>query len=199
MLFSPINALPVLALCALGSARALKRDTTKVSLYAYGGQTNGAPVFYDNGLAYIGFGAADSTDTTATNITFTVDSNDNTTPWYITANSTSSSTNSTVISGSPMFYINPSEGAFEQAGFVTNSSDLPTGASTAGFSFFGTSVAYAKSDSDYELMFSAVDTNTTGVWALYWNSDGSVHDGATPITLKTTAPPSVLTSTTETS
>lgn len=136
-------------------------------------------------MAYIGFEGFDSSQ--STNITFIEDPDDDTVPWYIAANSTDS--NSTApFTGNPMFYIVPTTNAFQQAGFVANSSDAPTGAVTTGFTWFGANVAYAASESDYEMMFWAVDTNTTDLWALYWNSNGTTVDNAIPITLKSTSP-----------
>ncbi|RDW79787.1 hypothetical protein BP6252_04425 [Coleophoma cylindrospora] len=188
MLFTT-SLVPVLALCGLVSARTVEKRTSRtVSLYAYGGATNGAPVFYDNGMAYIGWQPESSTDTTATNITFTVDSSDTTVPWTIAANRTGQSNTTSPFSGSPMLYIVPTSGAFEQAGFVTNSSSAPTGAVTTGFAWFGTSVAYAASETDYQLMFTAVETGTDNLWKLYWNVNGTRYANSTAVTLKSTPP-----------
>lgn len=47
-------ALPLLALCGLAAAANSKRATTgEVTLFAYGGNTNGAPVFYQNGIFHL--------------------------------------------------------------------------------------------------------------------------------------------------
>jgi hypothetical protein len=58
MLFDVAKALSLLALCGLSSANSMswnrRRDvkSSGISLYAYGGETNGAPVFYDNGRSF---------------------------------------------------------------------------------------------------------------------------------------------------
>jgi hypothetical protein len=49
-------------------------------------------------------------------------------------------------------------------------------------------MAYAASESDYELLFWAAAINDTGVWGLYWNAGGTILDGAFPVVLKN-APP----------
>ena len=52
-------------------------------------------------------------------------------------------------------------------------------------------VRYAASESDYEMMFYASATNTSGVYALYWNAVASTDDivnGSFPVVVKTTAP-----------
>ena len=51
MLFSYSTAASLLALCSFSDALAFKhkRDTSDVTVYAYGSEANGAPVFYVNG------------------------------------------------------------------------------------------------------------------------------------------------------
>lgn len=141
-------------------------------------------------MAYIGYKPASSNDSTATNVTFTVDPSDTAVAWTITANRTGQVNTTSPFTGSPMFYIVPSSGSFEQAGFVANTTNAPTGAATTGFAWFGTSVAYAASDSDYELSFSAVDTGIENLWKLYWNSDGTQYENSTAVILKKTPPTS---------
>jgi hypothetical protein len=87
-------------------------------------------------------------------------------------------------------YIVPTDDSFTQVGFASsNSSSLPTGAVTTGFAFFGTSVAYAESDSNYELMFWGNTTTTDGVYALYWNAGSSSAPTASfAVTVKITPP-----------
>ncbi|TVY46607.1 hypothetical protein LOCC1_G001842 [Lachnellula occidentalis] len=187
MLFTSFAAL--LALAGLSNAATIqstKRDTTSTTLFAYGSNTNGAPVFYADGLAYIGQTGLTSFNGTQTNITFAVDLTSTTTPWPITANSTSVTFNETLD-----LYIVPTNGSFTQVGFATNTS-VPTGGVTTGFGWYGKSVAYAASESDYQLRFWAANTTTTGVYALYWNDNTAVTepiDGAFPVAIKSTPPP----------
>ncbi|TVY29639.1 hypothetical protein LHYA1_G001017 [Lachnellula hyalina] len=186
MLFTSFTAL--LALAGLSSAATTKRATVSTTLFAYGAGTNGAPVFYSDGLAYIGQTGFASPNGTQTNITFAIDRTSTTTPWPITANSTSVTFNSTLD-----LYIVPTNGTFTQVGFAANSS-VPTGGVTTGFGWYGKSVAYAASDSDYQLRFWATNTTTTGIYALYWNDNTATSDtpeGAFPVAIKSTPPPTV--------
>ena len=204
MLFSYTTAAYLLALCGLSNAAAFKhrRDTlSDITVYAYGTESNGDPVFYANGkfcrlffeffcliwelgLAYIGQQSPGWSGTT-TNITFTSDSEDTSVPWTIAANSTSVSFNETY-----EMYIVPTSGSFTQVGFTSTSSNssLPSGAVTTGFGWFGTSVAYVANASDYELMFWAASTNVTGIYALYWDAFGTPTNGSFPVALKSTPP-----------
>jgi hypothetical protein len=94
-------------------------------------------------------------------------------------------------------YIVPTTNSFQQVGFVdlngdsNSSSSAPDGATTTGFKWYGTTVAYTTEDSQYEMQFWAVTTNITGLYTLHWNSNGSLHDNATPVTVKSTPPNNV--------
>lgn len=184
MFFQYSTAASFLALCSLPNALAFnhKRDTTTTSLYAYGSEADGAPVFYSNGLAYIGL-QAPTWSGTSTNITFNTDSSNTTAPWTIDANSTTVSFNKTL-----ELYIVPTTSSYTQVGFVSTTGTAPTGAVTTGFAFFGTQVAYAASESNYELLFWATSTNETGIYGLYWNAAGSPTNGSFPVVIKTTPP-----------
>jgi hypothetical protein len=125
-----------------------------------------------------------SNSSVTTPITFTVDADDTTVAWTIQPNSSAVSFNST-----KSMYIVATTGSYAAVGFADSTDTLPTGAVTTGFAFFGTSVAYAASESDYEMMFWASNSSTSGVYALYWNAAAtSLPDGAFPVTVKTTAP-----------
>lgn len=88
-------------------------------------------------------------------------------------------------------YIVPTTGSFAQAGFVSASdnSSAPDGAVTTGFTWYGSTVAYAASDSDYQSMFWANVTEDPSVWELIWNAASTdLPTGSFPVTLKKTAP-----------
>ncbi|TVY78420.1 hypothetical protein LSUE1_G003710 [Lachnellula suecica] len=181
MLFASFATL--LALSGVSSAASFsKRDTVTTTLFGYGSGTNGAPVFYADGLAYIGQTGFSTSNGTQTNITFTADTTSTTTAWPIAANSSTVTFNETL-----NFYIIPTNGSFAQAGFSTDA-NLPSGAVNTGFTWFGTAVAYAQSDSNYELMFWAANTTEDGIYGLYWNQAGTPLDGAFPVTLKVSPP-----------
>jgi hypothetical protein len=113
------------------------------------------------GLAYIGL-QAPTWSGISTNITFVTDPSDDTVAWTISADSTTVSFNETL-----ELYIVPTNTSYTQVGFVSTTATAPTGAVTTGFAWFGTQVAYAASESDYELMFWATSTNETGIYGLY--------------------------------
>ncbi|KAA8899146.1 hypothetical protein FN846DRAFT_1023349 [Sphaerosporella brunnea] len=189
MLFNLNTAVSLLALGAFASAATLehKRDAaTGTSLYAYGTNVSGINVFYGDGLAYTGTTIPDWINV-ASNVTFNFDSTDTKVPWTITSNT------STAITGSQLYVI-PTSGKFQQVGFVASNGTAPTGAATSGFTWFGTMLAYSESSSNMEMKFWASPTNTSGVWALMWNADGTTDGTSVPVVLKRT-PPTVLTRT----
>ncbi|KAH6674327.1 hypothetical protein B0J14DRAFT_589746 [Halenospora varia] len=185
MLFQASSILSLLALTGVLSAASIRpqkrTSVSDISLWGYGAYSNGAKIFYSEGLAYIGLTGLDDVTGVQTNITFTEDPNDTTVPWTITANSSTVTFNETLY-----MYIVPDSGNMTQVGFAANGS-VPDGGVTTGFAWFGKNVAYAASESDYEMMFWGLNTTTEGVFGLYWNG-GSLLDGAFPVTVKSTAP-----------
>jgi hypothetical protein len=207
-MFFHFTTVALVASCALSNAATLKhkRTTDSVTLYAYGGIANGAEVFYIDskslntglanvlnhykiGLAYIGQVSTPSWASVATNISFTVDPASTTTAWTIAPNATNSSSNVTFNSTLSMYIVTTTED-FQQVGFTSTSDALPTGATTIGFTFMGTSAVYVASESDYQMRFWASTTNVTDLYALYWNGGGNATtpNGSFPVVLKTTAP-----------
>lgn len=85
------------------------------------------------------------------------------------------------------FYIVTTSGAYKQAGFVEANSSLPSGAVKTGFMKYGAYVMYLDDDTMLS-EFWAQETNTTGLWALKWNVDGSSQTDSVPVALKTLAP-----------
>lgn len=123
----------------------------------------------------------------SSNVTFTIDSSNPTaSPWYVAANDTDSNSTSK-ISGNPMFYIVTTSNSFEQAGFATNSSAVPTGGATTGFTWFGKAIAMV-TDNEYQSSFWAVNTSVSGLWSLYWGTNVTGSDDVFPVVLKNTAP-----------
>jgi hypothetical protein len=88
-------------------------------------------------------------------------------------------------------YIITTSGSFSQVGFLSTNDTASAGQTTSGFTFFGTSVAYAANDSDYQMKFWATSTNTTGVWKLMWNANGNLESNSVPVVLKSTPPVSL--------
>jgi hypothetical protein len=89
-------------------------------------------------------------------------------------------------------YVITTSGSFSQVGFLSSNGTAPTGAVTSGFNFFGTNVAYAASNTDYQMQFWATSTNTTGLWQLMWNANGQSEANSVPVALKSTPPVTVI-------
>ncbi|KAJ9156042.1 hypothetical protein NKR23_g1013 [Pleurostoma richardsiae] len=176
MWFGAVTCL--LSLVTLGDAAAkpkLMERAESVKIYAYGTGIAGLPVNLGaDGKAYIS-----KPSDNVTSITWDIDPTGSL-PWNLT-----STDNSTLAASS--FYIITESGAFEPAGFVDTNSTLPSGAATTGFITYGPYVMYL-SGNTYVSEFWAKTTNTTGLWTLMWNQDGTDEADSEPITLKTTAP-----------
>jgi len=155
---------------------------TNITLHAYGGEANGAPVFYGDGLAYIGNTLPTSWPGPLSSITFTSESRSTTTPWNITFAENVPDSSITY----SMYIVSTSTSA-SQVGFAPSNEEVPAGGTMIGFTWFGKEVAYATS-SKLKMQFWASATNTTGVWALYWNENAASFDDAFPVTLKSIAP-----------
>ncbi|KAH8790378.1 hypothetical protein F5882DRAFT_460885 [Hyaloscypha sp. PMI_1271] len=172
--------LPLLLSAALTSAKphpfiTRRTTTTDTTIYAYGTNISGLPLVYGNsdGLAYIA-------DNTSLPSTFSAITWDITTATSTTWNATTSNSSSV---GS--FFITPTS-SFAAAGF-TSSNNTTSSIVTTGFSLFGEQVVFVNG-STYESQFWASSTDTDGVYALYWNSDGIEESGSVPVVLKTIAP-----------
>ncbi|KAL1889966.1 hypothetical protein Sste5346_008544 [Sporothrix stenoceras] len=170
-----------------------KRTTETVQLYAYGTNISGLPIYAgSDNLAYL---ATRDAATNLTAITWTIDTT-GVDAWTVTANSTSTSTNATssLTSGSSFYIINSSDSSdsFVQAGFVSDASSAPTGATTTGFVTYGSYVMVVNETTadqqTYVSEFWATASGTDGLWTLMWNKAGTVQDNSVPVTLKTTAP-----------
>ncbi|KAK2625166.1 hypothetical protein QTJ16_005535 [Diplocarpon rosae] len=180
----PTSIASVLALSSLATGTQVhpkRSQQTNVALYAYGVGA-GLPIIYADGLAYFGLSNLDNA-TTSTVVNFSYDDADTSVPWTIASNTSSVTFNETLT-----LYIIPTSGTFAQIGFAANDS-LPEGAVNTGFGFYGSAVAYAASESDYQLSFWAKATSTRGVFGLYWKATGTSRpNGAFPVTVKNTAP-----------
>ncbi|KUJ08755.1 uncharacterized protein LY89DRAFT_764088 [Mollisia scopiformis] len=149
------------------------------TLYAYGTNISGLPVFYMNSLAYIGYQIP--SDLGGTNITFTM----NDTSLYPQKNTTAGG--SGTITGNPKLYIDTSTDAIAQPGFTTNDTDT-TAATTTGFRFLGTDIYWKASDGTLLANFWATETDMDGVWSLVWNEPDDTLDNSTPVVIQNMAP-----------
>jgi hypothetical protein len=81
-----------------------------------------------------------------------------------------------------IFYIVTSADAYSPAGFLASNATAPTGAETAGFTLYGSDVAFI-SDDTYQEQFWATPVSDTD-WIIYWNVNGSSVADSVPVTLK---------------
>ncbi|KAI5851627.1 hypothetical protein DFP73DRAFT_629058 [Morchella snyderi] len=176
--------LEIVSAAAIGSVKRQTTDTT-FGLYAYNKNITGLPVFYGDGIAYIGNVLPANLTNESVNVTFTPQTSDSTT-WTASPNTTD-----VEWSTSPYLYINPASGAFDSVGFVNSTSDLPTGAVTSGFFFYGQSVMYQGSSGSMDAKFWAEPTSQKDLWILKWNSDGTSQGQSIPVVLKSTPPTTI--------
>lgn len=198
-----------------------KRTTETVQLYAYGTNISGLPIYagtdsrpppHECTMHYVLFSILDlfsadvldlaylATDEAAANltaVTWTIDTT-GADAWTVAANTTSGvTTNSTssLTSGSSFYVVTSSDStdSFAQAGFVSDASSAPTGATTTGFVTYGPYVMLVEDDTSddqetYVSEFWATASGTDGLWTLMWNEAGTSQDNSVPVALKTTAP-----------
>ena len=138
---------------------------------------------------------SDDALTNMTALTWTIDTT-GTDAWTVQANTTAASSNATAttaLTSGSAFYVVTSDGSFEQAGFVSSTSDAPTGAVTTGFVTYGSYVMLLEDDATtghqmYVGEFWATNSSVSGVWALKWNEAGTDQDDSVPVTLRIKAP-----------
>ncbi|KAF8863748.1 hypothetical protein BDZ45DRAFT_87323 [Acephala macrosclerotiorum] len=150
------------------------------TLYAYGTNISGLPVFYMNSLAFIGFRIPNDINN-ATNITFTM----NNTSLYAQKNLTSGGTGT--ITGQPRLLIDTSPSSTAQVGFTTCDGDTTTN-TTTNFRFLGTDLYWEASGGTLLASFWATMTSKENVWKLVWNEPNEVLDEGTPVVVQTTPP-----------
>jgi len=168
------------SVAAVAVPQATPKQGQTFQLFAYGnGGFSGYPVFYHDGMAYVGLPPSSGT-TTDTSITFTTDQS-NPTSWSVAPNNDSLS-----FTDPTHFYIVPS-GAMTSTGFAIDGA-APSGAVTSGFGFMGTQVIYTTSSGDVLANFWVTPTGTENLWQLKWNAQGSDEPGSTPATVKKVGP-----------
>ncbi|KAJ4394819.1 hypothetical protein N0V93_004039 [Gnomoniopsis smithogilvyi] len=154
--------------------KAIKRDQTDATLYAYGTNSSGWPVSYNpiDKLLYI---ASNANDTTAglTPITWDIASitSEN---WQM---------NGTLSNGTSAgsLYILPE--AFNAVGVRDDAGITELNGTTTGFGLFATQLVY-NNDSNLESQFWAQSTEMEGIYVLMWNTAGDLQDDSFPVTVK---------------
>jgi hypothetical protein len=202
MLFKLGSVCRLLAMSSFSNAVALnnRQADSNITLFVYGSDVNGAPLFYADGKliarceinsqpqtiltcalgkAYFGLNPVNEITGTQTNVTVAT-SGDTTTPWSVAANSSTVSFNETLYMA-----LNPI--TTSQIEF-TPANNMTADYVNTGLAWFGTSVAYAADESNYQLSFAGLATNTSGVYALYFVVGTDSIDGSFPVSVKSTAP-----------
>lgn len=155
-----------------------KRATTTAlgSIYAYGSNISGSPVFVNDGIAYIGNSTAmdDAMGVTFVQIGTEIsvhnhyrNGTDGGSDEYLAIDTTTGASNPVLIANST----------------VTD------GYTTEGFNLYGTQLTWLTSDRAMESKFYVVETETTDVWELYWNADSATSNKGTDVILKAFGPP----------
>ncbi|KAM0723396.1 hypothetical protein Q7P37_000382 [Cladosporium fusiforme] len=174
-----------LAVCVtLTNAADVSTDETPVgTLYAYGQNVSGLPLFYADGIALLGYGHPKDVSA-AVNVTFFDD--DSTTSLTSTPNNTAFEGNWT----KPLLYIDTRKGSFREVGFTSSSNNSYT---TTGFKFWGRQLLWTGTSEDGSVgrSFWAAPRGSDGVWSLYWNPDNEASEIAVPVVLKRQPPPAL--------
>lgn len=150
------------------------------TLYAYGTNITGLPVFYMDSLAYIGYRIPNDLNN-ATNITFTM----NNTSLYTQKNLTSGG--SGTFSGEPRLQIDTTTDATAQSSFTADEDDTTTN-TTTNFRFLGTDLYWENSDGTLQANFWATTTSMENIWKLIWNEPNDKLEDGTTVVVQTTPP-----------
>ncbi|KAF3761601.1 hypothetical protein M406DRAFT_74551 [Cryphonectria parasitica EP155] len=164
---------------AINTARA--SSDAAAPYFAYGTGVNGLPLWYGDGVAYLGK-FHPSNVTNSANVTLTLSDKSIKT----VVNKTNSADPDV---GSSLLYINTVSGAFSEVGFTNDSStDEHT---TTGFGLLGTMLVWENSKGDLDSSWYAEPvTEDQTVYKLLWNTDLVSSDTAVAVVLKKTPPPS---------
>ncbi|KAH8648703.1 hypothetical protein BX600DRAFT_518062 [Xylariales sp. PMI_506] len=161
--------------------------SNQFELYAYGEGFGGLPVFYWNGLAYLG-NASLANDTEAATVIFSRSSSDSTT--MVGSPIIQPGQGSPSPSWSNVTYYIPADGsATHQTGF--NSADTSDGSDsiiTDGFVFYGGTAAWEADNGQLETMWYAVPFEDTEIWMLNWDQAGDAADDKVGVSLRTVMP-----------
>ncbi|KAI9688105.1 MAG: hypothetical protein M1822_001611 [Bathelium mastoideum] len=171
------------AALANGAAVLRNRDTETVGqLFAYGADIEGLPVFYGDGVAYIGNSAPSGIDV-ARNVTFYHPSSSN-------MSLIADPTESVNAWPSPALYVNDAPDTFAPVGFIDSESSKNATTET-NFLIFGSVVSYEDSSGTLHSQFYATSTSVNGTYKLMWNTNNTFEADSTPVVLKNLSPPSI--------
>ncbi|KAI9836050.1 MAG: hypothetical protein M1819_001661 [Sarea resinae] len=172
-------------------------DAASFSLYAYGSDIEGLPIFYGDGVAYTGY-ATPPNVSQALNVTcqhnvLSFSSSSLTAPVAPAPNDSTafqiSPNSSANWTSKPRLAINIAPDAFDPVKFLSPNATLSDDQIASGFRIYGKDLAYLNSSSGkLQEAFWASNTSQSGAWVLRWNVGGQSHDGSVPVVVKTMAP-----------
>ncbi|KAG9187947.1 hypothetical protein G6011_01870 [Alternaria panax] len=177
-----------LPLVVLGARKRDVSSSATFQLYAYGDGFGGLPLYYVDGLAYIGDPSVANSSEAAV-VIFSMDSNHH----FIGNPNVTDGDVAPSWSNVTLFVPEPSSGD-KRVGFLPpNDGTGNTTTHTSGFAFYGSTAMLHGDDGSISTAFSSIKSQKTGMYELFWNDT----EGAIPLTLRRTAPsnrPSNLTS-----
>lgn len=97
--------------------------------------------------------------------------------------------NGTTSNSSEYFAIDTTDGASEPV--LISNLTAESGYTTDSFYIYGTQITWLTSTTQMESQFYARETDTDGVFELYWETDTSATTEGTSVVLKTVPPPQV--------
>ncbi|KAK5999268.1 hypothetical protein PT974_01661 [Cladobotryum mycophilum] len=148
----------------------------RFTLYAYGHNITGLPIFFSNNLAYIG---SPNLSSGSFNVTFSIANQG------LVASPNITNSPGTLLSTYELYIVN-SNNAFQQVGFATSGSS-PAEATTRGFGFYGHDVMFFDDSGNALSKFWAVNIQHNQ-WKMNWNENGTYREGYTPVALRSVPP-----------
>ncbi|KAL1798269.1 hypothetical protein ACET3X_002306 [Alternaria dauci] len=174
----------LLCLLPLAVLGARKRDiaSTAFQLYAYSEEIGGFPLFYADGLAYVGSPTLFK-GTDASVVTFTIDADKN---FIGNPNATTAASKPTWSNAA--LFIPSSHSNDRRVGFLPSNHDAGNATiRTSGFAFYGSTAMLYGEDGSISTSFYGMKVEN-GVFQLHWNDT----DGKVPLTLRNIAPSNVV-------
>ncbi|KAH6878441.1 hypothetical protein J4E91_010520 [Alternaria rosae] len=168
-----------LPLVVLGARKRDVSPSATFQLYAYGDSFGGLPLFYADGLAYIGDPSLFNSSEAAV-VIFTIDSEHH---FIGNPNSTLSNV-APSWSNITLFVPEPSSGD-KRVGFLPpNNGTGNSTTQTSGFAFYGSTAMLLGDNGSIATSFSGMKLQDSGVYELFWNET----QGTVPVTLRRVRP-----------
>ncbi|ORY70449.1 uncharacterized protein BCR38DRAFT_481584 [Pseudomassariella vexata] len=172
----------VLPLVAAASPRLTTRaiPDEAFTLYGYGEGLGGLPVYYDNGIAYIGE-VSFVNSSQAAQVAFT----EGTTSTTLVANPNNTAAGTNATWSNLTYFLPGTTNTDHQTGFASNVSASDV---TTGFTFYGKTLLNKDTSGSLQSLWYAVQNTDDINYQLKWNSTGADEDGAISIVLRSVEP-----------